>query len=233
MGKIEEPRVILVGVRLEIEQIVDLVGRRHAPPFEKIKNIECRKHSIPVRGDLKQADVKVIRHPTEVFVQGQSCPCPNVVPRRGGVYPTWNVGTRSRHDPLSRIFREPKVPDVFIDCPSSQGARTTLVPWDLRARPRFWDGTMKKFLRGTIRSTSRRRDGFRRLGNTCSSCSVSPTTLYGFFGVYPGWLFPRVISIGPTPTTTSRGFHSGHRGCEDGVRRRWRRNWFDFYRCSK
>ena len=33
VGKIEEPRIISTRVRLEIEQIVDLVGRRHAPPF--------------------------------------------------------------------------------------------------------------------------------------------------------------------------------------------------------
>ena len=72
VGKVEEPCIILAGVRLEIEQIVDLVGRRHAPPFEMIKNIECRKQSISVRGDLKGADIKVIRHPPKVIVQRQS-----------------------------------------------------------------------------------------------------------------------------------------------------------------
>ena len=74
MGEVEEPRVILLGVRLEIEQVVDLVGRRHAPPFKEIKDIERRKHPIPIGGDLKGANIKVVCHPRKVLVQGQSGP---------------------------------------------------------------------------------------------------------------------------------------------------------------
>ena len=74
MGKVKEPRVVLVGVRLEIEQVVDLVGRRHAPPFEMVENIECRKHYISVGGYLKWANIEIICHPREVIVRGKVAP---------------------------------------------------------------------------------------------------------------------------------------------------------------
>ena len=64
--KIEETRAMMARVRFEVEQKVDLMGGLLAPPFETIQDIECRKHSISIGGDLEGADVKIIYNPSEI-----------------------------------------------------------------------------------------------------------------------------------------------------------------------
>ena len=139
MGKIEEPRVVLVGVRLEIEQIVDLMGRGHAPSFKVIKDIKCGKHSIPVGGDLKGANVKIVCHPRKVIVQRQGFPRTDVMARPGGIDSTWLICSVTGRGPCNGVFREPKFPDIFTNRPSSQSARTARIPLGRRARPGFWN----------------------------------------------------------------------------------------------
>ena len=139
MGEVKEPRVVLGGVRLEIKQLVDLVGRRHAPPFKMIEDIECRKHSISVGGDLKRVNIEIICHPREVIVQGQSGSRTNIMTRPGRIDSTWLISSLGGRDPLNGILREPKVPDIFANSPSSQSARTAGKPLDLGARSRFRD----------------------------------------------------------------------------------------------
>ena len=162
MGEVEEPCIVLVGVRLEIKQVADLVGRRHAPPFKVIENIECRKHSISVGGDLKGANVEVVCHPRETLVQRQSSPCTNIMARPGGIDSTWLICSLSGRGPLNGVLREPKVLDILADGPSSQSARTTRKPLGRRARPSFWNSPRVYLLRGTIRSSSRRRSSSGR-----------------------------------------------------------------------
>ena len=60
MSQIEESRAKVSWVGLEIEQIVDLVGRWHTPSFEFIVDKECRKHSMPVRRNFEGADIQIV-----------------------------------------------------------------------------------------------------------------------------------------------------------------------------
>ena len=63
MTEVKEPRAFLVGVRFEVEQVVDLMRRWHGPFFMAIQDIECSKLPISVRGYLKDGNSKIVGHP--------------------------------------------------------------------------------------------------------------------------------------------------------------------------
>ena len=65
MVEVEEPRVVVVGVGLEIEQVVDLVWCWYMLLLVVIEDIECKKYSISIWGDLKRGDLEIIGHPLE------------------------------------------------------------------------------------------------------------------------------------------------------------------------
>ena len=85
MTKVEEPRAFLVGVRLEVEQVVELMWRRHKPFFLVIQDIECSEHSISVWGNLEGGNSKVVGYPLKECMKRQSGTCLNMKPRSGTV----------------------------------------------------------------------------------------------------------------------------------------------------
>ena len=75
MGKIEETRAMMARVRFEIEQEVDLMEGRFAPPFKVLKDIvECGKQSIPVQGNLEGANINIICIPLKYGCRGEIAP---------------------------------------------------------------------------------------------------------------------------------------------------------------
>ena len=63
VAEMKEPRTILVGVGLEVEQKIDLMRRRSWPFLELVEDIERDQHPIPIRGNLKRGYPKVVCHP--------------------------------------------------------------------------------------------------------------------------------------------------------------------------
>ena len=83
--KVEEPRVVVIGVGLEIKQIIDLVWRRNGPLLMVVQDIESREHSISVSGDLEGGNLEIVGHPLEKWMKRQGCPCLNMESRPAAV----------------------------------------------------------------------------------------------------------------------------------------------------
>ena len=75
----EEPRVVVIGVGLEIKSIADLVWRRNEPLLIAVQDIERREHSVSIWGDLEGGNLEVVGHPLEKWMKRQGCPCLNVI----------------------------------------------------------------------------------------------------------------------------------------------------------
>lgn len=68
MSQIKETRAKVTRVGFEVEHVVDLVRRRIAPSFKFVEDVEYIKHSISVGGKLEGADVKIICHPSKIWM---------------------------------------------------------------------------------------------------------------------------------------------------------------------
>ena len=55
-------------VRFEVEEKIDLVGGRLAPPFKFVEDIECEEHSISIWGDLEGAYIKIVCDPSGIMM---------------------------------------------------------------------------------------------------------------------------------------------------------------------
>ena len=91
--EMEEPRVVVIGVRFEIKQVIDLMWHRNGPLLVIVKDIESSKHSISVWGDLKGGNSKVICYPLKERMKRQGGTYLEVKPRPGAVGSAWQVGS--------------------------------------------------------------------------------------------------------------------------------------------
>ena len=111
MTEMKKPRTFLVGVRLEVKQVVNLMRSWHGPFFVAVKDIECNKHSISIGSYLKRGDTKVIGHPHKKGMKGEISSRLNMIPRPGAVCTSGEVsplvfGRTYNGNPYEREFPE-------------------------------------------------------------------------------------------------------------------------------